>query len=148
MPFDDINNIRRKIAEIDVEVEQLDIRRTKLYASRRFLMEQLATAETRSFLELVARINSLAGEVDDIKTQVDTMQREKKISGHFAVLRRIVDAILHTRTFTTAREWARVADVSYGSIYNNMPEVEKLIAHKGLRLIKEKTKSGTIFRVL
>jgi hypothetical protein len=39
MPFDDINNIRRKIAEIDVEVEKLDIRRAKLYASRRFLME-------------------------------------------------------------------------------------------------------------
>jgi len=148
MPHDDIFNIRQKISEIDVEVEQLNMRTTKLYASRRFLMEQLATAETRSFLELAATVKNLGGDVDDIKTQVNAMQREKKTSGHFAVLRRIVNAILHARIFRTTKEWARAADVSYGSVYNNMEEVEELIAHKGLKLIKEKTKNGTTFRVL
>lgn len=147
MPLDDINNIRRKISEIDVEAEQLNMRITKLYASRRFLKEQLAIAETRSFLELAARVKNLTGDVDDIKTQMDTMKKEKKTSGHFAVLRRIVNAILRNRIFRTVKEWAISAEVSYGSIYNNIEEVEEVIARRGLKLIRDKTKDGTSFRV-
>lgn len=150
MAIDDINKIRRKIAEVDTEAEQLSIRLNDLYASRRFLKEQLELAEAKVVLDLATTVNGIATEVKDMKSQMNTIQKEKKkTSGHFAVLMRIVNALIDIRRFTTIKDLAKVAEVSRGSINkNNMVEVEKALARKGLKLVREETKHGVILRVV
>ncbi|TBR08524.1 MAG: hypothetical protein EPO62_06495 [Candidatus Nitrosotenuis sp.] len=149
MPLDDINNIRRKIAEVDAELKQVNTQREQLFESRRFLEEQRIMAETKMILEIAAATKEAMNGIKNVQVQISNIEREKKESaGHFAVLMRIVNAIIDTRIFVTAKEWAKAANVSYGSIFNNMIEIEKMIAQKGLKLIIEKTKNGTTFRVL